>query len=87
LAGIGKRWLEMERATGIEYIALAPLFFLNHGVTRADELCVRFLCEKHRHASQLQPWHPFSYRAFHRFLRHLFAHQMVLFGIAASQGL
>ena len=30
---------------GIEYIALGPLFVLNHRVTRANELCVGFLRE------------------------------------------
>jgi hypothetical protein len=40
LAGIGQRWLEVERAMGIEYISLARPTSLNHGVASADDRCV-----------------------------------------------
>jgi hypothetical protein len=48
----------MERVMGIEYIALAKLFFSNHEVTSTDERCVRFLCEKtppHQPISAIAP--------------------------------
>jgi hypothetical protein len=42
LASDGRR---VERAMGIEHIAPKPLIFLNQGVMRSLERCVRFLCE------------------------------------------
>ncbi len=58
MAGIRQRWPEVERAMGIEYIARALRIFSNHGVTGADERCVRILCEKRRHTNQCQPMRP-----------------------------
>ena len=45
---------------GIEHIAPKPLIFLNQGVMRSLERCVRFLCEKRCHRNQRQPRTPSS---------------------------
>jgi hypothetical protein len=55
LAGIGQRWLEVERAMGIEYIAKWMSAYTNQALATEAQPCVRFLCEKRRHASQRQP--------------------------------
>ena len=55
LASIGGR---VERAMGIEHIAPKPLIFLNQGVMRSLERCVRFLCEKRCHRNHRQPRTP-----------------------------
>lgn len=37
LAGIGQQWLGLERATGIEYIALEPPTHLNQEIASAND--------------------------------------------------
>jgi hypothetical protein len=54
LARIGQRWLEVERAMGIENTAVDPILFLNQCFTIFAERSVRLLCEKLRHTSQHQ---------------------------------
>ena len=41
--------VDVERAMGIEDIAMAPVIYSNHGGTGADGRRVRLLCEKHCH--------------------------------------
>jgi len=44
----------VERVMGIEYMADATFVSRIPWVTNEGKRCVRFLCEKHRHTSQLQ---------------------------------
>ena len=60
LAGVGQRWLEVERAMGIENTAREPIITCNQNVTNLPERCARFSCEKPRHTSQRQPMRPFE---------------------------
>jgi AbrB family looped-hinge helix DNA binding protein len=55
LAGIGQRWLEVERVMGIEHIVRERIIVWNHCVASADGCCVRFSCEKRCHTSPRQP--------------------------------
>jgi hypothetical protein len=55
LAVIGQRWLEMERAMGIENTAPKPLIICNQSVINSAIGCVRFLCEKQCRMSHREP--------------------------------
>jgi hypothetical protein len=58
VAGVGQRWLEVERAMGIEYIARRRLTVLNHHVAIVNESCVRFSCENDAIAANASQPHP-----------------------------
>jgi hypothetical protein len=58
LAGIGQRWLGMERAMGIEPIKSTENLrtdAINQSLTTVQSSCVRFECEKDYLTSQRRP--------------------------------